>query len=207
MGVFRAQIVLALCLSGVLTTVDAAFAQDTSHEHMQMSMPTDGGWRFMQDGIVFAEFNHQGGPRGGSEFVVPNWWMGMASRDTRRGRLTLIGMLSLDPLTVGTDGYRELFQAGEALNGRPLIDRQHPLEPGNIVRSTASASWTRTQGAAIASVTAAFGVNNTGHGTRGAFFVEGSRHAGMNTLYGRFEAVQAETALLANGELPVAPAP
>ena len=35
-------------------------------------------------------------------------------------------MLSLDPATVGKDGYREIFQAGEALDGRPLIDRQHP---------------------------------------------------------------------------------
>src|SRR5690349_19433201 len=35
-------------------------------------------------------------------------------------------MLSLDPATVGQDGYREIFQAGEALDGRPLIDRQHP---------------------------------------------------------------------------------
>ena len=80
----------------------------------------------MQDGVVFANFNHQGGPRGGSEFVVPNWWMGMAGRDTGRGRVTLTGMLSLDPATVGKDGYREIFQAGEALDGQPLIDRQHP---------------------------------------------------------------------------------
>ncbi len=80
----------------------------------------------MQDGILFAEFNHQGGPRGGNEFVAPNWWMGMATRDFSRGRLTLTSMFSLDPATVGKDGYREIFQAGEALNGRPLIDRQHP---------------------------------------------------------------------------------
>jgi hypothetical protein len=52
--------------------------------------------------------------------------MGMASRETSRGRLTLTSMFSLDPATVGNDGYREIFQAGEALNGRPLIDRQHP---------------------------------------------------------------------------------
>ena len=26
----------------------------------------------------------------------------------------------------GNDGYREIFQAGEALNGIALIDRQHP---------------------------------------------------------------------------------
>ena len=80
----------------------------------------------MQDGVLFTEFNHQSGARGGNEIVAPNWWMGMASRTTARGELTFTGMLSLDPATVGKDGYRELFQAGEALNGRPLIDRQHP---------------------------------------------------------------------------------
>lgn len=303
----------------------AVSAQDMSHDHMHMNMSPGNSWELMQDGVVFAEFNHQGGPRGGNEFVVPNWWMGMASRETPRGRLTFTGMLSLDPATVGKDGYREIFQAGEALDGRPLIDRQHPhdlfmqlaavwrmpvnestgftlaggpvgepalgpvafmhrasaadnptaplghhtfdsthvafgvvtaaidhgpvvvegslfngrepdenrwdfdfgaldsfsgrlwyrptdewelqvssgrlkepeaLEPGNIVRSTASASWTQQNGAAISSVTAAFGRNNTDHGARNAFFAEGSRHAGMNTIYGRFEAVQIETALL-----------
>src|SRR5581483_3804953 len=94
------------------------------HEHMHMAPA--GGWTFMQDGIVFATFNHQGGPRGGDEVVAPNWWMGMASREGSRGRLTMTGMVSLDPATVGKSGYREIFQTGEALDGRPLIDRQHP---------------------------------------------------------------------------------
>jgi len=35
-------------------------------------------------------------------------------------------MLSLDPATVGKKGYREIFQVGEAVDGRPLIDRQYP---------------------------------------------------------------------------------
>ena len=346
MGFGRRQIVLALCSVGTFLMSNAARAQGTTapseaganagqHEHMQMNMPTNNGWQFMQDGIVFAEFNHQGGPRGGNEFVAPNWWMGMASRDFSRGRLTFTGMLSLDPATVGKDGYREIFQVGEALNGRPLIDRQHPhdlfmqlaavwripvtestgftlaggpvgepalgpvafmhrasaadnptaplghhtfdsthiafgvvtaavdhgpfviegslfngrepdenrwdfdfgrldsfsgrvwyrpndewelqassgrlkspeeLEPGNVVRSTASASWTRRNGAAISSVTAGFGRNDTDHGARQAFFVEGSRHADMNTMFGRFEAVQVETALLQTDVLIEGPA-
>jgi hypothetical protein len=309
-------------------TVGAASAQDTPPQHMQMNMPTNGGWQLMQDGIVFGEFNHQGGPRGGNEFVVPNWWMGMATRDTSRGRLTFNAMLSLDPATVGKAGYREIFQAGEALNGRPLIDRQHPhdlfmqlaavwrmpvsgstgftlaggpvgepalgpvafmhrasaadnptaplshhtfdsthiaygvataavdhgpwlleaslfngrepdqnrwdfdfgrldsfsgrvwyrptdewefqvssgrliapeeLEPGNIVRSTASASWTQRNGASISSATAGYGRNDTEHGARNAFFLEGARHANMNTVYARFEALQVEAALLQTG--------
>jgi hypothetical protein len=301
------------------------------HEHMQMTMPADNTWKFMQDGLLFAEFNHQGGPRGGNEFVAPNWWMGMASRETARGRLTFTGMLSLDPATVGKTGYREIFQAGEALGGRPLIDHQHPhdflmqlaavwrmpvtpstgftiaggpagepalgpvafmhrasaadnptaplghhtfdsthiaygvvtaavdhgpfvvegslfngrepdenrwnvdfgqldsyssrlwyrpndewelqastgrlkdpeeLEPGTIVRSTASVSWTRENGTTLAAMTAAYGRNNTDHGNRNAFFVEGSRRVDRNTFYGRFEAVQVETALLETDTIP-----
>jgi hypothetical protein len=332
----RRQIVLALCSVSTLFVPVNARAQGTppvpdtgasggQHDHMQMSMPMDEGWQLMQDGIVFGEFNHQGGPRGGDEFVVPNWWMGMASRETSRGRLTFTGMLSLDPATVGKDGYREIFQAGEALNGHPLIDRQHPhdlfmqlaavwrmpvtestgftlaggpvgepalgpvafmhrasaadnptaplghhtfdsthiafgivtaavdhgpfviegslfngrepdenrwdfdfgrldsfsgrvwyrpndewelqassgrlkspeeLEPGDVVRSTISGAWTRKNGRAISAVTTGFGRNNTDHGNRNAFFVEGSRHLDANTFYGRLEAVQVETALL-----------
>ena len=342
MGFGRREIVLALCSVCTVFVSTVAPAQSTAapsdagagagqHEHMQMNMPMNAGWQFMQDGIVFAEFNHQGGPRGGNEFVASNWWMGMATRKTSRGELTFTGMLSLDPATVGKDGYREIFQAGEALNGRPLIDRQHPhdlfmqlaavwrvpltpsagftlaggpagepalgpiafmhrasaadnptaplshhtfdsthiafgvvtaavdhgpfviegslfngrepdenrwdfdfgrldsfsgrvwykpndewelqassgrlkspeeLEPGNVVRSTTSASWTRRNGAAISSVTAGFGRNDTNHGARQAFFVEGSRHADMNTIFGRFEAVQVETALLQTDLLP-----
>src|SRR5580765_4945573 len=83
-------------------------------------------WQFMQDGVVFAEFNRQGGPRGGKEFVAPNWWMGMAARSVAGGPLTFTGMLSLDAATVGTDGYGELFQVGETFGGIPLVDRQHP---------------------------------------------------------------------------------
>jgi hypothetical protein len=80
----------------------------------------------MQDGMLFAAVDHQGGPRGGTQFAAPNWWMGMASRSTGRGRLTFNAMFSLDPATVGEQGYRELFQSGEALDGRPIVDRQHP---------------------------------------------------------------------------------
>jgi hypothetical protein len=301
----------------------AAGAQDRDHANMKMDMET--GWHFMQDAIVFAEFNHQSGRRGGDEFVVPNWWMGMASRKTARGQLTFTGMLSLDPATVGKGGYRELFQVGETLNGRPLIDRQHPhdlfmqlaavwrlpiststgltlaggpagepalgpvafmhrasaadnptaplghhtfdsthiafgvvtaavdhgpwiaeasifngrepdedrwdfdfgpldsisgrlwyrptptwelqvsrghlrepesLEPGNIDRTTASLAWTRKDGRNFSSVSVAFGRNDTDHGARNAAFVEGTRHVGRNSFYGRFEGVGTETALL-----------
>jgi hypothetical protein len=80
----------------------------------------------MQDGLVLGLFNDQGGPRGGDEFKVPNWWMGMLSHQRGRHELALNMMFSLDPATVGEEGYGEIFQVGEVLDGKPLIDRQHP---------------------------------------------------------------------------------
>jgi hypothetical protein len=279
----------------------------------------------MHDGAVVAEFNHQGTDRGGDEFVAPNWWMGMATRDLARGRLTLNGMFSLDAATVGRDGYRELFQTGEALDGQPLVDRQHPhdllmqlsavwriplgaatgltlaaapsgepalgpiafmhrastgdnptaplshhkldsthvsfgvvsaaldrgkwtvegsvfngrepddnrwdfdfgaldsvsgrvwlrptaawevqaslgrlvdpeaLHPGNIVRTTMSATWTRTSGPDVAGFTAAYGRNDADHGaddeSEQALLLEGARQAGPQAFYARIETLQIE---------------
>ena len=87
---------------------------------------SDSPWMVMSDGVLLATLNHQGGPRGGTEFVSTNWWMAMASRPVGPGRLTLTGMLSLEPATAGGRGYRELFQVGEAYEGQPLVDWQHP---------------------------------------------------------------------------------
>jgi hypothetical protein len=51
--------------------------------------------------------------------------MGMAERPIGGGHLMLRSMLSLEPLTVGKK-YPELFQTGETIGGRPIIDAQHP---------------------------------------------------------------------------------
>jgi len=107
--------IAAVALAATVSLPLSAFAQ---------SEPAD--WHVMQDGVVFALFNHQAAPRGGDEFRVPNWWMGMFSRNAGRTSLTINTMLSLDLLTVGKKGYRELFQVGEAFEGKPLIDYQHP---------------------------------------------------------------------------------
>jgi hypothetical protein len=104
---------LFVCLC-VLLIPTSASAQDASP------------WMVMTDGALFATVNHQGGARGGDEFVATNWLMGMATRRAGPGQLTLTGMLSLDPLTAGPAGYRELFQAGEIHDGRAIVDRQHP---------------------------------------------------------------------------------
>lgn len=111
-------------LAIVMATAAPVGAQEPPHVHPAPATP--GGWQVMQDGVVYALFNNQGGPRGDREFVLPNWWMGMAATDRGRHRVGFSGMLSLDALTVGRSGYSELFQAGEMLDGAPLVDRQHP---------------------------------------------------------------------------------
>jgi hypothetical protein len=113
-------------LSTAFLLLATAMPLQAQHEHHAPPAAGQFPWMLMQDGVVYGLFNHQGGPRGGDEFKVPNWWMGMASRKAAKGDLTLMAMLSLDPATVGRSGYREIFQVGEALDGRPLIDRQHP---------------------------------------------------------------------------------
>jgi hypothetical protein len=300
----------------------------SSQEHVHAD--TTGGWRFMDSGILYAQFNHQGSARGDDEFVAPSWWMGMGSRNSSHGQLTFASMFSLDPALVGKDGYAELFQVGEALNGQPLIDRQHPhdffmqlsgtwriplssstgltvaggpvgepaigpvafmhrasagdnptaplghhtldsthiafgvvtaavdhgpwifegsifngrepddnrwnfdfgkldsysgrlwfrptpqwdlqisaahltepeeLEPGNITRTTASASWTRARSNDLSAFTIAYGRNDTDHGAHNAILVEGARSIRSNAFYTRFEVVQVDTAILLGNQV------
>ena len=116
---------VAAALSMTSVPAQAQTPDPQAHQHHQMT-GTPTGWHFMQDGLVLGLFNDQGGPRGGEEFKVPNWWMGMLSRQQGKHQFGVNIMLSLDPATVGEDGYREIFQVGEAFEGRPLIDRQHP---------------------------------------------------------------------------------
>ena len=52
--------------------------------------------------------------------------MGTASRNTSHGRFTFDAMFSLEPATVGAEGYRDIFQAGEVFHGAAIVDRQHP---------------------------------------------------------------------------------
>lgn len=77
-------------------------------------------------GLLFAVYDRQGGPRGDTRFVAPNWLMVMARRQLGRGETVLRGMFSLDPATVRPRGYPLLFQTGEVFRGQPLVDAQHP---------------------------------------------------------------------------------
>ena len=118
------QIAFVALLEGSAAAQEAPGAPVDHTQHVNMAMGT--GWQWMQDGVAFPGFNFQSGPRGGDEFAVPHWFMGMASRNTPRGLFTLTGMFSLEEGVHDKDGYRELFQSGETLDGAPLIDHQHP---------------------------------------------------------------------------------
>ena len=85
-----------------------------------------GKWTLMLHGQAFLIYNHQGGPRGDTQLGSTNWGMVMAMRPLGGGLLHLHGMMSLEPWTLGGEGYPLLLQSGEAFGGEPLRDRQHP---------------------------------------------------------------------------------
>ena len=86
-----------------------------------------GEWMVMLHGLADIVFDHQGGPRGDEEFFSDNMGMVMALRPLGSGTLGLRGMASLEPASIGKEGYPLLLQTGETADGvTPLIDRQHP---------------------------------------------------------------------------------
>lgn len=86
-----------------------------------------GEWMIMAHGFAYAIFDSQGGKRGDDDFFSSNMLMLMAQRPLGPGTWGLRGMFSLEPETIGKEGYPLLFQTGEtADNETHLIDRQHP---------------------------------------------------------------------------------
>jgi len=83
-------------------------------------------WTVAFDGVLFATFDRQTGLRGDTAFVSQNWAMAMAAGPLGSGALTVTGMASAEPLTVGRSGYPEVFQEGETYRGLQMTDRQHP---------------------------------------------------------------------------------
>jgi len=85
-----------------------------------------GAWALMAHGNVFVQFLHESGDRGHDQGGSINWLMGMARRPVGRGRLTLRGMVSLEPWTIGGCGYPDLLASGERCEGETIHDLQHP---------------------------------------------------------------------------------
>ena len=86
-----------------------------------------GPWMLMLHGFADLVYDDQGGRRGDDKVFGSNMGMAMAQRTLGPGTFGLRSMLSLEPATIGKEGYPLLLQTGETADGRtPLIDRQHP---------------------------------------------------------------------------------
>ena len=107
-------------------------AQDLQHapmEKMDHELRADDDaspWRLHVDGTLFATLNVQGGRRGDTDFRSQNWLMVMGTHALGRGTVTLTGIFSAEPLTVGQPGYSSIFQEGESYHGLQITDHQHP---------------------------------------------------------------------------------
>jgi len=97
-------------------------ASVTAHEWMWMP----GGWELMAHGIVFIDYNQQGGPRGVGKAESVNWGMLMEQHRLGSGTILFRQMFSAESLTSPHPGFPELFQTGETYHGEPLVDHQHP---------------------------------------------------------------------------------
>lgn len=88
-------------------------------------------WMYMLHGDAYIRYNKQDlldrGSRGDSKLDAPNMVMFMGQRTVgKKGLFHFNTMFSLDPITVGGEGYPLLFQTGETYKDQPLVDRQHP---------------------------------------------------------------------------------
>jgi hypothetical protein len=97
-------------------------AEEGQHEHVEEAS----AWRLHLDGTLFGTLNIQGGRRGETDFRSQNWLMAMGTHRLGSGALTLTGMFSAEPFTVGQPGYSSIFQEGESYRGLQITDHQHP---------------------------------------------------------------------------------
>ena len=94
---------------------------------MPMVMTHFGSWNTMFMGVGFLVDTQQSRPRGGDKLYSPNWFMVSAEhRVGARGAFQADLMLSLKPATITGERYPLLFQTGETVYGKPIVDGQHP---------------------------------------------------------------------------------
>ncbi len=91
-----------------------------------MWMRSEAAWDLMLHGVVFVDYNQQGGPRGEGKAESVNWLMLMEQHKLGRGSILFREMFSAESLTSPHPGFPELFQTGETYHGQPLVDHQHP---------------------------------------------------------------------------------
>jgi len=137
-------------MGGVLAVPEARNGAGTGwlpdDSPVRAAMWQAGGWDLMLHGNLFAGYVANGSDVGDDALTSENWVMGMAGHSLAGGRFELRGMYSLEPLTVGKDGYPLLLQTGETYQGEPLVDRQHPHD---LIMETA-AIYRRAVGGGVA---------------------------------------------------------
>ena len=102
-----------------------SWAPSSTQMPMILRMPDD--WSLMTQANLMAIYDSQGGPRGGNKFFSENMFMFTAQKDVGKSTFGLRSMISLEPATIGCNGYPLLLQTAETCNGKTLlIDRQHP---------------------------------------------------------------------------------
>ena len=105
----------------------SAMAQDhpTEHQH-PVARPRDAAWSWTADANAFYGYNYQ--QRKFADFWAmesQNWFMLAGDRTIGLGRLTVHGMLSLEPFTIEAQGSPQLYQTGESYQQVPLVNYQH----------------------------------------------------------------------------------
>ena len=85
-----------------------------------------GGWELMAHGVIFVDYNQQGGPRGEGKAESVNVGMLMEQHKLGAGTILFRQMFSAESLTSPHPGFPELFQTGETYHGEQLVDHQHP---------------------------------------------------------------------------------
>lgn len=98
-----------------------------AHEGMPtgLHVPVGEDGMVMLHGYSWGVYTKQTGPRGDDKLYVQSMAMAEYQHRSEGARLSVRGMLSLEP-AMRHDGYPNLFATGEVAYGQPLVDRQHP---------------------------------------------------------------------------------
>jgi hypothetical protein len=87
-------------------------------------------WMYMLHYNLFLRYNNQDftnkGSRGDSKVDAPDFVMLMAQHQVKQNGLFHYNIMSSLDAVTGGNGYPLLFQSGEAYQGKPIVDRQHP---------------------------------------------------------------------------------
>jgi hypothetical protein len=141
------RIQFLVLLAALCVPAGAVRAQDQEQppeRHHPAEAPENAAWSWTVDGNAFFAYNFQ--QRKFADFWAwesQNWGMVRAARSIGPGRLTVQGMFSLEPWTIGTLVYAKLdglfsgqrveaggspqvFQTGESFHSAPIVNYQHP---------------------------------------------------------------------------------